>query len=55
MGSVKFNETGKFNDLPNLSYFNYCQAKNGGPIGKLTFYSLSLIVHTHLFSHFGER
>ncbi len=34
MGSMQFQETGKFNDLPNLSYFNYSQAKNGGPIGK---------------------
>lgn len=34
MGQMQFTETGKFNDLPNLSFFNYCQAKNGGPIGK---------------------
>ena len=34
MGTMQFTETGKFNDLPNLSYFNYSQASNGGPIGK---------------------
>ena len=35
MGQMQFNETDRFKDLPNLSFFNYCQAKNGGPIGKL--------------------
>ena len=34
MGLMTFTETGKFNEVPNLSYFNYAQAKNGGPIGK---------------------
>ena len=35
MGTMQFTETGKFNDLPNLSYFYYSQASNGGPIGKI--------------------
>lgn len=34
LGQMQFNETGKFSDLPNLNYFYYSQAKNGGPIGK---------------------
>jgi hypothetical protein len=35
MGSIQLTETGKFNDTPSLSFMNYAQAKNGGPIGKL--------------------
>jgi hypothetical protein len=33
MGTMQFSDTG-FNDMPNMSYFEYAQAKNGGPIGK---------------------
>ena len=47
MGSLNFTETGKFNEIPNLSYFNYSQAKNGGPIGK--YFNL------YLFSNDGKR
>lgn len=35
MGNLSFTDTGKFNDCPNLSYFNYTQAKNGGPLAMM--------------------
>jgi hypothetical protein len=39
MGNLQLTETGKFNDTPSLSFMNYAQAKNGGPIGKPFIYS----------------
>lgn len=53
MGNVQLTETGKFNDTPSLSFMNFAQAKNGGPIALMMKHN-SVIVgqktpYNHLF------
>jgi len=38
MGDLELKECASLSEFQDLTYFNYCQARNGGPIGKISFF-----------------
>jgi hypothetical protein len=40
MGDLELKECAMLSEFQDLNYFNYAQAKNGGPIGKVSFFSV---------------
>jgi hypothetical protein len=40
MGDLELKECAMLSEFQDLNYFNYAQARNGGPIGKVSFFSV---------------